>query len=596
MSRSAGYAASEHARRASQPLTRLSTQLGHLLAHLDWSKVVLLGAVALLVYLVAVPVAIMVWGSFRDGRPGLAGAYTLANYGRAFSDPLFAGTLANTAIFTLGATAIAMALGAILAWLTQRTDMPLKGLVYTAMAMLIIAPGILTSIAWVMLLSPEAGLLNGALRLLLGPEAPRIHPFNLGGMIFVQGLELVPLPFLLLGAALRAMDPLLEQAAAASGASSAATVRRITAPLMRPAVLATFLLLSIRTLETFEVPALLGVPGRVPVLATEIWLQVSGIPPDFNMAATFGVAYLALSGAGVLLYLRATRLTERFATIGGRAHRARPVSLGVWRYPACGLALTVVLLAAGLPILAMLWMSVIPYYSLPSAEMLERLTLDNYVRVLQTPRIGAAAANNVFVGAAASTVAVGLGALIAWIVLRTRLPGRGLLDVLAFAPFALPGTALGLALVWLYLTLPLGIYGTLWIVVIAFATATLPLAVRVGHFSLGQIRLELEEAAAVSGATTLAILRRITLPLALAGLLAAWLYIFALTFKILSVPAMLTHTGNRTLPVVLLTMYRDETVGAVSALAVMLMFLVGGLTVVAMLLSRRLGVRGTELL
>ena len=280
----------------------------------------------LLIWLIMVPLAVVIWGAFRDGQPGQAGQYTLTKFVEAYQGTLLL-TVGNTIVFAFGAAFLCLTIGAFLAWVTERTDSPLRPLIYAVSLFPLIASGVLMASAWVLVLHPKIGIINVAARNLLGIEGALFNGYSMAGMIWAQAIDQISLPFLLMAAAFQPMDPSLEEASSVAGARMSTTMRTVTLPLLLPAVLAIFLLVFVRAIESFDVPAVLGVPAGVPVFATQVFLAVWDVPQDYNIAATFGVGYLVIS---LLLYLyhRATRRSERYVTVTGKAFRPRRMQLG----------------------------------------------------------------------------------------------------------------------------------------------------------------------------------------------------------------------------------------------------------------------------
>jgi iron(III) transport system permease protein len=284
----------------------------------------------------------------------------------------------------------------------------------------------------------------------------------MGAMIWAEGVDNFSLPFLLMAAAFRSMDPALEEAAETAGAGVWTTMRTVTLPVLLPAVLATLLLSFIRAIESFEAPAIMGIPAGISVFATEVWLSLSRTrPSDFNLSATFAMGYLLVTIVGVYFYHRATKISERYVTVTGKGYRPNRIRLGAWRWPVTGMSLALLGASVLLPLFILIWTSLMPFYIVPSWQALSLVSLQNYRAVLALDAAYDAFINNLIVGGSAAAIGALLSAAIGWVVIRTRLPGRRLLDILAFAPIAIPGTVMGIALLWLYLTLPIPIYGTL---------------------------------------------------------------------------------------------------------------------------------------
>ncbi len=544
-----------------------------------------LGALALLAalaYLVVVPLATIVWGSVRTTPPGGDGGFTLDNLTTILGGDGVWSSLHNTGLFATASTVIAMVLGAYLAWVTERTDAPFRRAIYVFVMVPIVVPGILTTIAWALVLHEEIGLANVAVSTVTGNEVAPFDGYSLGGMIWADATDSITLPFLLIAAALRNMDPSLEEASRAAGASEATTLRRITLPVMRPALAATALIVFIKTVDSFEVPTVLGLPGGVRVLATDVYVATRRFPADPNLGAAYALLYLGVALVGLWAYHRVTRGAGRFVTIGGRGYRPARIALGSHRHRHGLAALTIVGVAVILPFLVVVYASLLPYYAPPSAGTWGQLTLDNYRYVLfEAPAVGRAVRNNLVAGLGASVVAVTLAALTSWVLVRGRSRLRGWLDAIAFAPIALPGIVLGLAVMWFYLTVPVPIYASLWIIGVAYVTAYLPYALRATHASMSQLDRELEESSAVAGARWGYTFWRITVPLISSGLVVGFIYVFSRTLKTLSLPVLLAGPGNEVLPVLIYDLYESGRYPELNALGV-LMFVVLAVTGLAL--------------
>jgi len=544
----------------------------------------------LLIWLIMVPLVIVVWGAFRDGQPGQAGAYTLSKFVEAYQGTLVE-TVSNTLLFAFGAALLCLTIGTFLAWVTERTNAPLRPLIYAISLFPLIAPGILMASAWVLVLHPKIGVINVAARSVLGIEGTLFNGYSMIGMIWAQAIDQVSLPFLLMAAAFRSMDPSLEEASSVAGARMATTMRKVTLPLLLPAVLAVFLLVFVRAIESFDVPAVLGVPASIPVFATQVFLAVWDVPQDYNVAAAFGVGYLAISLFLLYLYHRATRMSERYVTVTGKAFRPRRLQLGQWRWPVSIFTLLLLTLSLGLPVFLFTWTSFTRFYQIPSLSQIPNFTLDNYREILELPHTSQAIYNTLLVGIASSLIIVMLAATISWIVIRTRITGRKFLDFLSFSPIAVPGTVMGLALLWLYLVVPIPIYATIWILIVAFVGKYITVAVRSTHASLHQISVELEEVSTVSGASWGRTFRSVVMPLMAPGLVVAFIYSLSLTFKVLSMPILLGNVDTKLMSVMIYNLYEDGQYPVLSAMGVILLVLVLSLAFVGAYVGRRFGVK-----
>jgi iron(III) transport system permease protein len=556
---------------------------------MNGDRLFLLAIILVVIYLTVVPIAVMIFGSVQSGLPGTWTPLTFENYVRAFAHSALYWSIFYSLVYSIGAGLISFVIGTSLAWLTERTDMPFKGLIYASVLTAMMIPGVLFTISWILLLSPKAGLINIWTMKLFGLTAAPFDPYGLAGMIFVSGIDDFYTPFLFMTAAFRSMDPSLEEASIASGASMYATFFRVTMRLMLPAALGVALLIFIRGIEDFEVPALLGMPAGIYVLSTEIYVSVRRPPTDFNLAATFSMFYLVVAMAGLYLYLKSTEATEKFAVITGKGFRPSIIRLGKWRVPAILVAFLVVGVTVYFPLAILAWTAFLPWYAPPSWETLELLTLKNFRWLVNDPLIVGAVKNNFLVGISAALIVTLFGAVVSWIVVRTRAPGRRLLDALAFSATAYPSMVLGLALIWFYLTVPIPIYATLWILVVAYVTKRLPSSTRVCAAIMTQIRKELEEASEVCGASFLRTFASVVTPLLVPALFVSFVSTLTITFKALSLPVLLGHSGTELVPVLIFDLFESGRYPEVAVLGCATMVIITSVTLMTRRLSQRFG-------
>ncbi len=352
---------------------------------MDWRWIVFALLVAFLLYQVIVPFVMIIWTSFKTSSPGdpgfLAFDFTIENYVRAFSAPSFWKATGNTLYFAAASTAVAFILGTFLSWVVDRTNTPFARLIGILTLARIIIPGILIAISWIFLASPRIGFLTDIVRHLAGvPHAVNIYTF--WGMVWVHGLEMVPLAYLLISAAFQAMDPRLEEASTMTGAGMTRTLRRITLPLIAPAILAALLLLFVTAIETFEVPLLLGGRAGINVYTTEVYFSTARSPIDLGMSSTYSIALVVISIALLAVYFALLRHGERYQTITGKDYRPRRTDLGRWKYATCGASLLLVFLITGLPFIIMLYASFLPAYVGITLQPFSVLSLENYRELL----------------------------------------------------------------------------------------------------------------------------------------------------------------------------------------------------------------------
>ena len=549
----------------------------------------LAGTVLLVAYLALTPLFVLLYGSLRDALPGDAGNFTLANYTRAYLDAEFYPLLWNTIKFAGGSSLLSFLLGSYLAWICERTNTPLRALVSTAVIVLFIVPGILETVAWILLLSPKIGLVNLALRELIGSKEFALNVYSLGGMIWAEAVNLYPLVFLLMAAAFRSQDVSMEEASLTCGAGNWVTLRKITLRLVTPAVLSVLLITFVRAVESFEVPALIGVRAGIFVFTTKIYSALQRLRPQYGMAGAYAVILLLISVAGVFLYHRLTRAAERFTTITGKGYRPRQVDLGGWKYLNALFALVIVTFTAVLPIMNLVWSSLTPYMSVPSAEMISRLSFKSYQDLLQLPFAQRAFINRALLAFISATAVMLLTSVIAWITVKSRLRGRALLDNLAFLPIATPGLVLGVSLLVLYLTLPIPVYGTIWLLWIAYVTKYLPYGIRAASASMIQIGKELEEASIASGASWLQTFKKILMPLLMPGFIAGWIYIAVVSLRELSTSILLYTQDSVVLSVLVFDLWESGSYSSVAALGVMMVMFLIAVTWAARSVGARIG-------
>ncbi|GAA0999727.1 iron ABC transporter permease [Acrocarpospora macrocephala] len=535
-------------------------------------------------YLALVPLYYLLWGTFFD-----ASGFTLGGFATAYGDSRIGSLIGNSLWFAAGSAVLSLVVGTSLAYLNVRTDVPFKALFFAASIIPLIIPGILYTISWIFLASPDIGLINKALEPVFGPAAVDI--FTIWGMIWVEGLHLSPIVFLLMVAAFRSMDPSLEESALMCGASRLQVFRKITVPLTRPAIVAAVLVMAVRSLESFEVPALLGLQNGIYVFTSRIYFVLRSYPPDLAAAGALALGLLVLAVLGVAISNLVGRAGKSFQTVTGKGFRPRPMELGKWR-PVMGAAIVCYfLLTVAAPLVVLLYTSLLKFYQAPSMAALRSMSLDNYVELLGLSQAATALRNSLFLGVATATLVMAVMAIAAWITVRSRIPGRQLIDQFAFVPLVIPGLVLGLALSFVYLRSPIPIYGTIFILLIAYVTRYMPYGMRYSVTSMQQIATELEESAQVSGASWWQTFRRVLLPLLAPGLLAGWIYILVVSFRELSSSILLYSPGNEVLSILIFEQYENGQFTVLAALGVVMVLTLVVLVTVAYKLGAKVGLR-----
>src|ERR687888_921753 len=342
----------------------------------------------LVVWLCLVPLAFLLWQSFLTPQTaGVPAQYTLENFRTAYLSSDNARLFFNSLQFSIGAALLSLVVGTALAWMNERTNTPFKTLFFALAIIPLVIPGILFTVSWILLASPKIGLINLALQKLFDTDAVFVNAYTMAGMIWVDGLHYSPVAFLLMTAAFRAMDPALEESAIMSGAGVLQVARRITLPLAWPAVFATLLILFVRAIESFEVPALLGLPVGLQVFTSAIYQAVHRYPSQIGLASAYAVTLLLITSVGVYFQSRLSSRGSKYATMTGKGFRPRPIDLGAWRYFTTAIFLLYFLLIVVLPFAVLVWSSLQKFYSVPSMEALSRLTLDPYRTILAYPNL-----------------------------------------------------------------------------------------------------------------------------------------------------------------------------------------------------------------
>lgn len=552
--------------------------------------VVVIGVVA---YLVLAPLVLMVISVVKPDTnlPTEPGAFTFDNIRAVYGDPATYQLLLNTAVFSVGALVIGLSISAVLAWLVECTNLPLKGLVYATILIPIALPGILEALAWILLLDPRIGLVNVLVRGAVGNHTGSgpFSAYTLYAMILVQSLRIVPPAFLMMAGTFRNMDASLEEASRASGRRPGATFRRITVPLMRPALIAALIYFLITCVESFEVPGVLGLSANVFVFSSRIYYASNpseGLP-EYGQASTLATLVILIAFVMLYLYHRVTRTARRFVTITGKGHRVRAVDLGRWRIPAVVGYLGYFVVTVLLPIFILVWASLQPFYAPPSWSALRKIGLSAYRAVFTQHDFVVALEHTVVLAVVTATAGVALACVVSWYSTRSRVRGRKVLDVLGFLPHAIPSLIIGYTVLFVYLSFPNPLYGSIWIIAVALVTKYLAFGSRAMNSAYLQIDRELEDAAAVSGRSPIATFRKVLLPLTAPVVLNTWLWMAMSASRELSAALVLGTPNNSVLATLVWQQYRNGDLAQASVIAIVLIVP----TVIATLAARRFVVR-----
>ena len=535
------------------------------------SRVGMVALFALLAVLIVLPVGVLVLGSVLSDPPRALhvdwSGLTLRNYAdvvqAARFAPVVAATLGAAFVGTLGATG----LGAGLAWLAVRTDVPGRRVLDSVAVMPLFVPPLIGAFAWDILASPRAGIINIALRSWGVPLGVNIYSF--GGIGFAYAIYYAPYVYLFTAAALRNMDATLEEAAAMSGAGRAKVLWQVTLPLVAPAILSSSLLVFVLLVELFAIPAVLGEPGGLHFVSVRIWDLIGFTPPEVNQAAALGVMMLLMTVALVLVQHRVSR-GRSFVTVTGKGQRVRPIALGAARWPLAALGYLYLLLVVILPLVALLFIALrrnIFFSNVTQLLDTSQLSLAQFGTAFGDPVVIDTLWNSLSVSALTMVVGTMLYFVVSYIVHRTELPGRRALDILTVLPVAIPGIIIGLGYLWSWISLPVGLYGTLWIMILAYVSQFAPQATRAIGGSLLQIHKELEESSRLSGAGVLTTLRLIVVPLARPGIASAMILLFVLSFRELATALFLYTSGTQLFSLAMFDFWQRGSTGLVAAMA-----------------------------
>lgn len=500
------------------------------------------------VYLAIVPLVTMIVASL-DGRfiDKFGAGWGFSYYTEVLGNSSFAWLLARSCLYAGATAVVSVIVGFALAWLYVRTDTPGKAFALVVGIVPIIIPGVLSTVAWGLLLSPDVGPLNQLLNTI---GLPQFNIYSMAGMIFVQTTHVVPVAFLIASADLAAADQSLEEAATASGASRYNVLRLITWPVVRPALLGATLLAFVQTLSSFEVPALIGVPAHQTVFGSRIYQLLGDFPPNYAAVGVMGVVVLGISVLGLYLSRRLAGGVS-IATISGKAFKSAPWRLGKLRWLGFAVLVLYALVAVILPVAMLLWSALLPHYDGFSASAIHQFTLSNFSEVFSGGQFLPTLRNTVIAAVGTGLGVVVLCGLAAYFLEKSKVRGRSILDFAATVPIAVPSIVMGVGVLFWYLVIPLPfhVYGTLLILIVCYITVSMPYGMRFLRPAIGHIDNELEEAARVSGARWYQGMTRIYLPILVPAISGAFIFSFIVAFRELSASLFLYTPQNAVISV-----------------------------------------------
>lgn len=524
-----------------------------------WSLTALVG------FLVLYPLAMLLWGSIAGVPPGETAQPSLQGWVEAYTTGETYSAFANTLALSLIRAGLSLALAIFFAWVLTRTDVPYRRALQLMLMAPFAVPPLLLTIAWSLLASPNAGMLNQWWTDTFHTATGPFNVYSYGGIIWVGVLSFVSIKMMLLVPAFNAMDATLEESSIMSGASKLSTFVHVTLPLMLPAVTAVFILSLIRYMESFETELFLGSPAHIYVFTTQIFTLLTTYPVRYPPAMALSVSLLALTVVMAVAQARLMR-GKRYTTVLGKSFRTHPTHLGPFRWPVFAIAVLFFIVAFVMPFLTLLLNSLAPRSGIG-------MTLTNYSTIFQQPRMVMMLQNTIILGLGAATLGIFLAAIIAYVIVRTEFVGKHVLDMLSWVPWTVPGLVLSVATLWAYLSLPglRDLYGSIWLLVIAIVTTTLPLAVRLMVSTQVQIARELEESSRVHGATWMDTFVHVVLALVRRGLLVGWVVLFVDAIRNLGVVLLLYGAASMPVSIMIFVLFQEGQTRVVSAIAVIML-------------------------
>ncbi|MGZ8231004.1 MAG: ABC transporter permease [Burkholderiales bacterium] len=548
-------------------------------AKLTWSLIAIVG------FLTVCPVVMLVLGSFSEGLTAF-GQFTVDKYVEAYTDPALFDVLLNTTIFVLGSSTFATVLALFLAYLNTRTDIPFKFLFKVISIIPMMIPHLLFSVSWALLLNPSNGMMNTVFKNVFLLERAPLNIYSLEGMILVEGLLDLPIAYLIIAPAMASFDVALEESSRVFGAGTWRTLFRITLPVLRPAILAAFILGVVRSLASFAVPSVLGMPGRVPVLATHLYEMISlGFATDYGKAAAVGMSVLAASVTLIYVYRALTAASENYVTISSRGYRPTVIELKRAKVPLFTIVALLSFVMIVLPVAVLLYTSFVPYTMVPSARAFSMMSTRHWVAVLQDPLSLLALRNSLFLAVTGATLGVVLSIFVAYAIVKVKSRAAGVLESLSFLSFSFPGIVIGVGFMWFFVQTPL--YATLWALLIGYVATYLPYGIRPLASAFVQVHSHLEESSLVCGASPFTTMRRIIVPLLVPGIVSAWILMAAMFVRELTLSVVLSRPGTEVLAVQILRFADDGLWGKLSALGIIMIVISTALVLLASAVGAR---------
>jgi iron(III) transport system permease protein len=557
----------------------------------DGSKLFLFGVAGISAVAILGLLAMIGWMSLRTGVPGQASSYSLNNYTALLTDPYTYRVMVTTLIFAAITISVSVPLGFVFAWFIERSDMPYKAMAMSLLGIGILFPTFLKAMGWVFLLHPRIGVINIFLINLFGLAKSPFNIATLPGIGFVEGLTLTPLAYVMISAALRSMNPSFVEAAGIHGVNKWKTLVRIELPLVWPALLSAVIWMMTVAIAAFDVPGVIGMANNIFTFSTAIYFMINpneGLP-RYGLSGAYGTIMVGLSLILMIPYFRALKQSHRYQIISGKSYQSRPIELGPWWLLGWGLLALYFLLAFILPLLAIFWVSLLPYVQIPSRQALSVASFERYGAIVFDSALLQAGLNTLLLMVIVPTLVVTVSTAISWIVTRSRIRARVLLDAIAFLPHPVPHLlfALAIAYVALLVSNVVPLYGTIVVIIAVYVICWISFGTRILNNSMIQVHRELEEAAQVGGVSTFRVLWKVIVPLIRPGLVYAWIWTSLSAYRELTMAVFLASPKSQVLSTYIWGQWHGGGLGDAAAIAVVMMAVMSPLVISFWIYARR---------
>src|SRR5919109_1376343 len=557
----------------------------------NWSKLSLMGIAGFAALSIVVLLLMIIWMSLRTGVPGQPSALTLKNYAAILTDSYTYRVMWTTLIFSAVTIAVSVPLGFIFAWLVERTDLPYRAFALSLLSIGILFPTFLKAMGWVFLCHPRIGVINIFLMQLFGLKNAPLNIATLGGIGFVQGLTLAPLAYVMISAALRGMNPALVEAASVHGVNKWRTLVRVELPLVWPALLSAIIWMFTVAIAAFDVPGVIGMANNIFTFSTAIYFMINpneGLP-RYGLSGAYGSIMVGLSLILMIPYFIALKQSHKYQIISGKAYQSRPLELGRSWWLAWGLLGLYFLFAFVLPLLAIFWVSLLSYVQAPSRQALSVISFERYTQIAFDSALLGAALNTVILMVVVPPVILIFCSAISWIVTRSRLRWRVVLDAVAFLPHPVPNLLFALAIAYLALLISnvIPLYGTIFVLMAVYVVCWISFGTRVLNNSMIQVHRELEEAAQVGGVSTFRILVKVIVPLIKPGLIYTWIWTSLSAYRELTMAVFLASPKSQVLSTYIWGQWHGGGLGDAAAIAIVMMLVMSPLIVTFWVYARR---------